>query len=72
MIEYELYEKDEVIKPRSTTKKPKTKKSDHKHNYKYEVRKSWWGSDRFIKIEVCTICKREGNSKLLREGEENE
>lgn len=71
MIEYDLYEKDEVIRPRHVTKKPKTKKSDHKHDYKIEIR-AGWSANVFFKVEVCAICQREGDSKIVRKGEEDE
>lgn len=65
MIDYEAYEKDEVIKHRTVAKKPKTKKSDHKHIYRTEV-KSGWMSNYMLMVEICTICGREGDTKLLR------
>jgi hypothetical protein len=71
MIEYDLYEKDEIIRPRTIVKKPKTKKSNHKHDYKFEIRQSTW-SNAFIKVEVCSICQREGDHKIIRKGEEDE
>lgn len=71
MIEYELYEKDEIIRNRQVTKKPKTKKSNHKHDYKVEVRDGW-SKNIFFKVEVCSICQREGNSKIVRKGEDDE
>jgi hypothetical protein len=63
MIEYELYEKDEIIRPRTITKKPKTKKADHKHQYELIDRPHPWLRNTFLKIEVCKICQREGNVK---------
>ena len=65
MIDYEAYEQDEIIKPRHVTKKPKTKKSDHKHIYRTEVKPGWL--DRYmLTVEICNICGREGDTKMLR------
>lgn len=67
MIDYELYEPDEVIKTRRVVKKKKAKKSDHKHEYVAEVRKSQWSlSTYFISVEVCKICGKNGAVKSVK------
>jgi hypothetical protein len=66
MIDYESYEKDEIIKPRHVTKKPRTKKSDHKHQYRTEIKTSSYSSAYMIMVEICEICGREGDVKMLR------
>ena len=65
MIDYEAYEQDEIIKPRHVAKKPKTKKSNHKHIYKTEIKVGWMDRYKML-IEICTVCGREGDTKILR------
>lgn len=66
MIDYEMYEEDEVIKPRHIVKKPKTKKSNHKHQYRSEVKDSGFSTRYMVMTEICEICGKEGDTKILR------
>ena len=66
MINYEMYEQDEIIKPRHVTKKPKPKKSKHKHQYRSEIKESPFSSRYMVMVEICEICGREGDTKMLR------
>lgn len=60
-------ERDEVIKPRKSTPKPKKSKSDHKHIYT-QNREKWMETSNLVVLkEVCTICGREGKLHFLRE-----
>ena len=47
------YEKDEIIRHKNKTKKPKTPKSDHKHQYLEK-----YVDDGFIPVtlKICSIC----------------
>lgn len=68
MIEYDLYEKDEIIRNRTMPKKPRTKKSNHKHDYEFITKPAWWSKTDFVKIEICKICQREGKTTVDRDG----
>jgi len=45
--------------PYKKRKNKTIKKSDHKHEYELQDREGRWSW--FNKVEVCKICKREGN-----------
>ena len=56
MIDYELYEENDYIKPQHKVKKPKTKKADHKHEYVMQKFSTNWLT--YTK-NICKICGRE-------------
>jgi hypothetical protein len=65
MIEYDWYEeRDEVLRPRHQVKKKKAKKSDHKHQYEIQIRESFIGRGS-MEIEICSLCGREGDAKII-------
>ena len=66
MIDYEMYEDDEVLKPRHIAKKPKTKKADHKHEYQVEMRDAYFSTNYLLSVEICKVCGREGHSTIMR------
>lgn len=74
MIEYEYDDRDEILRPRHVAKKPRTKKTDHKHIYELKFLESSFRvhqSSSRIATEICKICGREGKIKIVR-GENNE
>ena len=69
MIDYESYEQEEILKPRHSVKKPRTKKSKHKHEYVLQKKELGWTSNGALQIEVCSICGKEGDFKIIRGGQ---
>jgi hypothetical protein len=63
-------DKEETVRPLKTnTSKPKSKKSNHKHDYEIQERELeflLYQQDKQLlsKVEVCKICGREGKRKL--------
>ena len=64
-------DKEEVSRPqKKTTSKPRTKRSDHKHEYdKTETESTFVNSNYIIIKKVCKICGRKGQSDWRKKDE---